>query len=66
MAVQCVGAILIQAEMLLLGLRARHLQSYPDYWDIIGGHVEAGETFEQTLVAKWKRRSALRPSTSPS
>jgi len=61
MAVQCVGAILTQAEMLLLGLRARHLRSYPDCWDIIGGHVEAGETFEQTLVREVEEEIGVTP-----
>jgi len=50
MSVQCVGAILVRSGTLLLGLRATHCRSYPDCWDVIGGHVEAGETLEQTLV----------------
>jgi 8-oxo-dGTP diphosphatase len=50
MVAQCVGAILIQAETLLLGRRALHCATYPNCWDIIGGHVEGGETFDQTLV----------------
>ena len=37
MVAQCVGAILIKADRLLLGRRARHRRSYPDRWDIIRG-----------------------------
>jgi len=58
---QCVGAILIQGGTLLLGRRASHLRSYPDCWDIVGGHVEAGETFEQTLVREVKEEIGVTP-----
>lgn len=34
---------------LLLGRRAVHRKSYPGFWDLIGGHIEAGETPEQAL-----------------
>jgi len=61
MVVQCVGAILIQAETLLLGRRASHLRSYPNCWDIIGGHREAGETFERTLVREVKEEIGVTP-----
>jgi 8-oxo-dGTP pyrophosphatase MutT (NUDIX family) len=61
MVVKCVGAILIQAETLLLGRRAPHLRSYPNCWDIIGGHVEAGETFEQTLVREAEEEIGVTP-----
>jgi len=61
MAVQCVGAILIQAGTLLLGRRASHLRSYPNCWDIIGGHVEVGETFEQTLVREVAEEIGVTP-----
>jgi len=61
MAVRCVGAILVQAETLLLGRRALHCPSYPDCWDIIGGHVEAGETFDQTLVREVEEEIGVTP-----
>ena len=40
---ETVGAILVRDGRVLLGKRASH-KSYPDAWDIIGGHVEKGET----------------------
>lgn len=40
---ETVGAILVRDGRVLLGKRALH-KSYPDMWDIIGGHVENGET----------------------
>lgn len=41
-----VGVILLKDGALLLGRRAQH-RSYPDCWDLIGGHVEPGETLEE-------------------
>ena len=46
--------------MLLLGRRAAH-RSYPDCWDLIGGHVEPGETFEQTLVREVEEETGVTP-----
>jgi 8-oxo-dGTP diphosphatase len=32
---------------------------FPNHWDLIGGHVEEGETPEQAWCARRKRRSGL-------
>ncbi len=61
MVVQCVGVILLQGGTLLLGRRASHVRSYPNRWDIIGGHVEAGETIEQTLVREVAEEIGVTP-----
>lgn len=61
MAIQCAGAILVQGETLLLGRRASHLRSYPGCWDIIGGHVEDGETLEQALVREVAEEIGVTP-----
>lgn len=61
MVTQCVGAILIQAETLLLGRRAPHCRTYPNCWDIIGVHVEAGETLEQTLLREVEEEIGVLP-----
>jgi mutator protein MutT len=47
---QIVGALLIRNHAVLLGLRAGWKTMLPGCWDVIGGHVEPGETPEQTLV----------------
>ncbi|MFE8585860.1 NUDIX domain-containing protein [Sphingomonas sp. NCPPB 2930] len=38
-----VGAMLVRNGEVLLGLRAAH-KSFAGDWDIIGGHIESGET----------------------
>ncbi len=55
-----VGAILLKDGVLLLGRRAAH-RSYPDCWDIIGGHVEPGETIEQALVREVAEEIGVAP-----
>jgi mutator protein MutT len=58
--VRYVGAILLSGGKLLLGRRAAH-RSYPDCWDIIGGHVETGETIEQALSRELQEEIGVTP-----
>jgi 8-oxo-dGTP diphosphatase len=55
-----VGAILLKDGALLFGRRAAH-RSYPDCWDIIGGHVEPGETLVQTLIREVEEETGVTP-----
>ena len=55
-----VGAILLQDGVLLLGRRAVH-RSYPDCWDLIGGHVEQGETIEHAMVREVEEEIGVSP-----
>ena len=55
-----VGAILLKDGALLLGRRAPH-RSFPDCWDIIGGHVEPRETIEQALVREVAEEIGVTP-----
>jgi 8-oxo-dGTP diphosphatase len=48
--IHCVGGMILRHNKILLGLRAGHKKLAPNTWDIFGGHVEAGETWEDTLV----------------
>jgi RimJ/RimL family protein N-acetyltransferase len=62
-AVDCVG-VLIQDEQHRVYVQRRTMQRrlFPGIWDIVGGHVERGETPEQTLAREleeetgWKLR----------
>jgi mutator protein MutT len=58
--VRYVGAILLKDGALLLGRRSAH-RSYPDCWDLIGGHVEPGETIEQALVREVEEETGAVP-----
>ena len=46
----CALGILFRNEKILLGKRAKHRTSYPNVWDMIGGHSENTETPKQTLI----------------
>jgi 8-oxo-dGTP diphosphatase len=41
-----VGALLVRDGKVLLGRRSQTKRTWPDCWDMPGGHVENGETFE--------------------
>lgn len=45
-----VGALLFADGRLLLGHRAPSRTEYPDVWDMVGGHVEPGESAVAALV----------------
>lgn len=46
---QVVAAIIERGGCYLFGLRATHKRSAPDCWDLIGGHLEPGETALEAL-----------------
>lgn len=45
-----VGAVLVRDGRLLLGLRSAAKDEAASCWDVIGGHVERGETFEAACI----------------
>ena len=45
----CVGALLVCDGRVLLGRRSEDRAWLPGAWDVIGGHVEAGESAEAAL-----------------
>jgi 8-oxo-dGTP diphosphatase len=66
----CVGAVLIRAvdhgpdesALVLLGRRAANREFYPDVWDVLGGHLEPGETSEQALVRELREEIGVTPT----
>ena len=46
---EIVVAALVRGDQVLLGHRDPRRQWYPDVWDLIGGHVEHGETPDQAI-----------------
>jgi len=47
---QTACALFVRGPRLLLALRSPARVNYPNCWDIVGGHLEPGETIEQALV----------------
>lgn len=46
----CVGALIADANgRFFVQRRAPHRRLFPNTWDIVGGHVEPGETLEEAL-----------------
>ncbi len=49
--IECAGVILMnEAGEMLLNLRASNASWHPDTWDLIGGHLEEGETAEECIT----------------
>lgn len=57
-----VGAVLISAGRLLLGLRTPGRRWCPDVWDVLGGHIEPGELPEQALVRELREELGITPT----
>ena len=50
MTVHVAGGVLVRDGRGLLVHRHPDRRWYPDCWDVVGGHIEAGESAEQALV----------------
>ena len=67
----CVGAVLIrvvdhgreESALVLLGRQVANREFYPDVWDVLGGHLEPGETREQALVRELREEIGVTPTT---
>ncbi len=57
---EIVAAVLVRSGRALLGHRHPDRASYPDCWDVIGGHVEAGETPAGALVRELDEELGIR------
>jgi 8-oxo-dGTP diphosphatase len=59
---EVVAAIIIQSNKILLGHRSPDREFYPDMWDVLGGHMEPGETQTQTLVRELEEELGIQAS----
>ena len=59
--IQIAAGIPVRDGKLLLGLRAPHRKSFANCWDLIGGHVEAGETPETAFLRELREEIGVTP-----
>ena len=50
------------SPLVLLGKRKAKRAFYPDVWDVLGGHLEQGETTEQALVRELREEAGVTPT----
>ena len=60
---QCACAILCRDGRVLLGRRSRSARTYPGCWDVVGGHVEPGESVEAALVREVREEVGVTATT---
>ena len=66
----CVGAVLVRNQdrrrdappLVLLGKREARRAFYPGVWDVLGGHLEPGETAEQALIRELREEAGVTPT----
>ncbi|HEV8692652.1 MAG TPA: NUDIX domain-containing protein [Lysobacter sp.] len=57
----CVGALLVRGDAVLLGRRSADRAWLPGAWDVFGGHIEAGERAEDALVRELAEELGIIP-----
>jgi len=58
----CACGLLIANDRILLGRRTADRRIYPNVWDVIGGHLEPGETLEQALIREVEEEVGVTPT----
>jgi 8-oxo-dGTP diphosphatase len=54
--------IFMRNGLIFIVRRASHKRWYPDRWDVIGGHVEKGESVEEALIRECVEEVGLTPT----
>jgi 8-oxo-dGTP diphosphatase len=55
-------AIFYRNSTILLGHRTEHVRTYKNTWDVLGGHVEEGETVDEALVREVQEEASVTPT----
>ena len=58
----CACGLLIANDRILLGRRTADRRIYPNVWDVIGGHLEPGETLEEALIREVEEEIGVTPT----
>jgi len=58
----CACGLLARDGLLLLGHRSPTLAYYPGVWDLIGGHLESGESPEDALIREVREETGATPT----
>ena len=59
---EVVAALIVQSQRILLGQRSPTRTFYPNVWDVFGGHIEAGEQPQQTLIRELQEELDITPT----
>ena len=59
---EAIGALIVKQQMILFGKRAVDRDFYPNVWDVFGGHMEPGESYEETLERELYEELGIRPT----
>jgi 8-oxo-dGTP diphosphatase len=60
--VEIAAGLPFRDDKILLGWRSARRKSFPNCWDLNGGHVEVGETVEKALVREFQEEIGITPS----
>ena len=60
-----VGALLVVGDLVLLGYRHPRRAEFPGTWDMIGGHVEPGETPAGALIRELHEELGITAELGP-
>ena len=61
-SIDCAAGLVSNGDRVLLGLRSPDRRSYPNTWDLFGGHVEDGESLEEALVRELEEEIDITPT----
>ena len=58
----CSGAVLMREGLVLLGWRSQQARRFPSCWNVLGGHLEPGGSFEAALLRGIEEEAGVVPT----